>query len=286
MYVIAGVTGNTGKVAANTLQSAGKKVRVVVREAGKGKPFADHGAQVAVADLGDPTSLAKAFEGAEGVYVLLPPTFAAKSFRAYQDATSAAIVEAVRAAKVPHVVGLSSVGAQLSSGNGPIAGLHVLEQALRALPDTRSSFIRAAYFMENLGASLGGIKDGVFPSFFPANAPAEMIATQDIGELAAKLLVEGTETTQVVNLAAPPVTMQQAAAIASNLVGKEIRVVEAPLDAVVPTFTAFGAPLDLAELYREMIGGFLAGKIGWEEGHRRVLGTTTLETVLEGLLRK
>ena len=50
-YVIAGVSGNTGSVAAAALLDAGAKVRVVVRDAAKGAPWKARGAEVAVADL-------------------------------------------------------------------------------------------------------------------------------------------------------------------------------------------------------------------------------------------
>src|SRR5579872_3482166 len=74
MYVIAGVSGNTGSVAANTLLSEGYAVRVLVRDPAKGDPWKAKGAEVAVADLyGDEGALARAFSGAKGVYVLLPP---------------------------------------------------------------------------------------------------------------------------------------------------------------------------------------------------------------------
>jgi len=39
MYAIAGVTGHTGKVIADTLLSQGRKVRVIVRSEEKGKGY-------------------------------------------------------------------------------------------------------------------------------------------------------------------------------------------------------------------------------------------------------
>jgi uncharacterized protein YbjT (DUF2867 family) len=285
MHVIAGATGNTGKVAANLLLDRGKKVRVVVRDASKGAPFAARGAEVAVADLGDEKALAKAFEGAEGAYVLVPPKMGAPSFRAYQDATTASIVAAVRATKLAHVVLLSSIGAERESGTGPIAGLHVTEQKLGELASTQSTFIRAGYFMENVGASLGALEQGIFPSFLPADLPIDMIATHDIGELAATLLLEGPAK-GVVNLGGPAITMRDVAAALSSIVGKTIPVAEAPLDAIVPTLTGFGFTEDLAGLYRQMIGSFAAGEITFEKQHRRVQGKTPIQTVLRGLLGK
>jgi uncharacterized protein YbjT (DUF2867 family) len=283
-YVIAGVSGNTGKVVAESLLAARHPVRVLVRSAAKGDPWKAQGAEVAVADLGDSAALTRALEGAAGTYVLIPPTMTAPDYRAYQHRIADAITEGVEKSRVPHVVFLSSIGAEHPSGTGPIAALHRIEASLRRIPTTRSTFLRAGYFIENLAGSLGTIKDGFIPSFLPAALSIHMVGTVDIGRLAASLLVEGTpQASQVVELGSPA-TMNEVAAALSRIVGKPVRVQEAPLDAVVPTFTGFGMPKDLAELYREMIGAIASGVVAPEPGHRRVSGTTPVETVLRGLL--
>lgn len=285
MYVVAGVTGNTGKVVASTLLDRKKDVRVVVRDAAKAGPFTERGATVATADLQDEKALAAGFAGAQGAYVLLPPNPTSKDFRAYQDATSAAIASALRTAKVPHVVLLSSIGANLASGNGPIAGLYVAEKRFSELPDTKSTFLRAGYFTENVAGSFGALEQGILPSFVPASLPIDMIATQDIGEVAASLLLDGPQS-GVVNLGGPAVTMNDVAATVSKILGKTITVAEAPLDAVIPTLTSFGMSENVAALYREMLAAFGAGQISWEAQHKRLTGKTPLEAVLRGLLGK
>src|SRR6185295_17669043 len=74
MYVIAGVSGNTGSVVANTLLADKQPVRVIVRDAAKGEPWKAKGAEVVVASLDDRASLARALTGATGAYLLLPPS--------------------------------------------------------------------------------------------------------------------------------------------------------------------------------------------------------------------
>ncbi len=285
MYVVAGVTGNTGKVVANSLLDRKKDVRVIVRDATKGAPFAARGAAVAVADLTDEKALAAAFTGAQGAYVLLPPNPVAKDFRAQQDATSAAIAAALAAAKVPHVVLLSSIGAHLPSGTGPIAGLHVAEERFRAVASTKATFLRAGYFAENLAGSFGALEQGILPSFVPASLPIDMIATKDIGDVAAGLLLEGPRA-GVVDLGGPAATMNDVAAILTRALGKTITVAEAPLDAVVPTLTGFGLSENVAGLYREMLEAFGSGRIAWEPGHAKLSGKTPLETTVRALLGK
>ena len=81
MFAVLGASGNTGKAVAETLPGQKKKVRVVLHDAAKGKARSEAGADVAVADVDDGATLNRAFSGAEGVYVLLPPNFSSSHVR-------------------------------------------------------------------------------------------------------------------------------------------------------------------------------------------------------------
>ena len=142
MFAIAGVTGNTGSVVAETLLAAKAPIRVIVRDAAKGAAWKARGAEVAIADLGDVAALTAAFAGVQGAYVLLPPRPTSTAPLADNHAVADAIAAAVAAAKVPHVVLLSSVGAQHPSGTGPIATVHYAEQVLAKV--TTWTAVRAA----------------------------------------------------------------------------------------------------------------------------------------------
>lgn len=286
MFVVAGVSGNTGSVVAETLLSGGKKVRVIVRDPAKGAAWAKRGAEVAVADLGDVPALTKAFEGAQGAYLLLPPTPQAPDLAAAQEATTTALVAAATASRLPHVVLLSSVGAHQKEGTGPIRGLHVAEEAFAAAKIPLTA-IRAAYFAENWGASLGGLASGTLPTFLTADQRIPMVATVDIGKTAAAALLEGPRGTKsVVELAGPEdASPRDVAKALEALTGKTITVAEGPLSAVVPTFMGFGLGRSMAEAYREMIEGVQKGVVAFEgNGTRLVRGTTTVGEVLKGLL--
>ena len=287
LFAVAGVTGHTGRVVADTLLAAGHRVRVIVRDAEKGAPWAARGAEVALAHLDDAASLASALAGVDGAWLLIPPNFASGDLRSWQRKVGGAIVEAVEAARTPHVVLLSSVAAHVPSGTGPIAGLHPLEQALTGLPDTGVSLLRAGYFMENLGGNLGQLDQGVLPVFFPADLPIDMIATHDIGRTGASLLVEGPPAAgaaRVVELGGPPVTARDVAGELSALLGRTIAVQEAPVAIMDQVLQSFGLPPDVAQAYQEMTTAMIEGVIRFEGGHRRVFGATPVRTVLRGLL--
>ena len=120
MYVIAGVSGNTGSIVATALLDQGKKVRVIVRDAKKGAGWKARGAEVAVAAAEDEEALTKALEGAAGAYLISPPDVASSDFIAARRETVEILARAVERSKVAHVVFLSSVGAQLAAGTGMV----------------------------------------------------------------------------------------------------------------------------------------------------------------------
>src|ERR1700693_3464475 len=118
-YVILGASGNTGSIIANSLLGNGKKVRVVGREAGRLERFVGKGAEAFTADLSDAAALTKAFSGARAAYLMLPPI----TSREDQERESDAIAKAVKESGLRYAVNLSSYGAHVPEGNGPIAGL-------------------------------------------------------------------------------------------------------------------------------------------------------------------
>lgn len=280
---VAGVSGHTGRVAAETLLAAGHRVRVLVRDAQKGEAWAAKGAEVALADLQDVPAVTAALRGVDAAYLLVPPNLGVPDFRAWQYATGAGLLEAVRAAAVPHVVLLSSIGAQHPAGTGPIAGLHPLEKGLAALPGTGATFIRAAYFMENLMGNLGMLDQGLYPSFAPADAPMPMIATTDIGRVAAARLA-GTAPAPgrpaIVELGGGPWSARDVARILGEIKGRSVQVAEAPVSAMAQTLTGFGFPPGIAALYQEMTEGAMQGLVAWDGQGERVEGEIGLEAFL------
>lgn len=289
MYAIAGVTGHTGSVAASALLAQGAPVRVIVRDAAKGAAWRAKGAEVAVASLDDPEALAAALAGVRGAFVLLPPSASVASASPLESnaQVSAAIALAVKAARLPHVVLLSSIGAQHPDGTGPIRGLHRAERDLAAT-GAAVTFIRAAYFQENWGGALAALGQGVLPTFVPSGLRYAQVATADIGKVAAAALVEGAPAggRRVIELSGPrDYTGADVAAALARITGVPVVAQDAPLDAVVPAFAQFGASRASAELYREMYAGIGSGRVAFEGGAARsVRGSIDIEDTLRALL--
>lgn len=287
MFVIFGASGNTGSVVANTLLDKGKKVRVVARDASKVAALAKKGAEVVSGDITDAASVAKALEGgAEGAYFLNPPDMTSKAFIERGRRIVDNIVKALAKHDVKHAVFLSSVGAQLPSGTGPIVITHIAETEL-AKTKTPFTFIRAAYFMENVLNYAQPIKqDGVLPVFGGGESyPFPMVATRDIGKVAAEALLSPPAKTQVIELMGPKeYSLVDAANEASTIIGKPVKAVPLPIDGLVPALTGMGVSEDVAKLYREMTEAFGSGKVSYEGTHKTVRGTTTLGEVLRAAL--
>ena len=284
MFVITGATGHTGSVAAEALLTAGKKVRVLVRDPAKAEQLRVRGAEIFVADLGDPEALGRGVRGAEGVFLISPPDLTARDFIGERQRLTQRQVDVLSAEKVPHVVLLSSAGAQHASGTGLILSTHHAEQQLRA-SGLAATFVRAGYFVENWGGVVGAVKsDGVLPSFAPADRSMPSVSTLDIGKTVARALLEGPRGVRVIELSGPfDVSPNDVAATFSRILGKQVKVAEAPLSAIVPTFTSFGMSENIAGLFREMYEGIIAGRVVAEPGEH-VRGTTPLETTLRALL--
>jgi uncharacterized protein YbjT (DUF2867 family) len=189
VITVMGASGKTGKAAAEQLLQAGEKVRVLGRSAEPLKALAAKGAEIVTGDATDAAHLSRAFKGADAVYVLVPPSLDAPDVRAHQDRVSAAIEAAIKESGVKHVVLLSSIGAEVPAGTGPVVGLHFLEERLKKLSGVNVLALRPGYFMENLFGSLGMIKHlGINGGAIGPDVPITMIATRDIGAVAAEAL--------------------------------------------------------------------------------------------------
>src|SRR5699024_5806772 len=213
MYAIAGATGRVGSVAAKQLLAAGAPVRVLVRTASAAQKWEARGAQTTIADLEDRAGLTAALTDCEGFFVLLPFDLTAEDFHAHARSLAAAIAGAVTDSGVPHVTMLSSAGADLPEGTGPIVGLHYLENALRATGSVISA-IRSGHFQEKVSDVLDSARHGgVYPVFAEtADVPVPMVATSDIGEVVAQTLVAPPSDSEVIDIVGPVYTERQVAA--------------------------------------------------------------------------
>jgi uncharacterized protein YbjT (DUF2867 family) len=285
MFVIMGATGNTGSAVAEILLSRKQPVRIVVRSADKGAAWKAKGAEIAVASLDDVSALTKAFEGANGLYLLVPPNYGASLWLADQRARMDRAAEAVKSSGIGHVVFLSSVGGHITEGTGPIRAARSGEQKLGEVAKNLT-ILRPCYFMENWAPGIGIAKSqGILSTFIAPRVKVPMIATKDIGRVGAEQLMAGGTGKQIVELAGPEeYTPDEVAAALGQILGKAVSAQHAPLSAVVPTFKSFGFSDEAAKLFEEMYTSFSTGAIGYEHPASLVRGEVTLAEALQGMV--
>jgi uncharacterized protein YbjT (DUF2867 family) len=285
MFVLAGVTGHVGRVAASELLAQKQKVKVIVRDAAKGKEWSARGAEIAVGRLDDAKFLAGALAGATGFFTLLPADFSWPDVNAGQRALADAIASGVKQSGVPLVVFLSSLGADLPSGTGPIKGLHYAETKLRET-GTKLVSIRAAYFQENLAQQLGPAKQmGMFFNMMPSrDAQMPTIATKDVGALVAKTFASPPARSENVDLIGPTYTVAQLVEKLGKALGKPLQIVDVPPAGQVAGMVQGGLPKPFAEQFTEMYAAFASGKVQ-PKGDRLVKGTTEVDATIAQLVK-
>jgi uncharacterized protein YbjT (DUF2867 family) len=285
MFVVVGATGHTGSAVAETLLDNREPVRLVVRSADKGAAFKARGAEIVMASLDDVVALTKVFEGARGVYLMLPPNYGALSWLVEQRARLDRTAEAVRKSGVAHVVFLSSVGAHLPEGTGPIRALSYGEQVLGAVAHDLT-ILRPCYFMDNWVPAIGAAKaQGVLPTFIAPHATIPMISTKDIGRVGAEQLMAGGKGRRIMELAGPEdYSPNQVADALGAILGRRVSPQRAPLGAVVPTFKSFGFSDEAAALFEEMYASFSTGAIGCEHPSSVIRGRIGLLEALRGMV--
>jgi uncharacterized protein YbjT (DUF2867 family) len=263
MYVIMGATGNTGSVVAEKLLAKGEKVRVVGRDAKRLERFEQKGAEAFVADATDAGALTKAFSGANAAYAMIPPNIGALDVRAYQEQVNDALVSAIEKNGVKHAVVLSSFGADKPNKTGPVVGLHNLEEKLNGIPGLNALYLRAGYFMKNILPQVGVIKSfGDMAGPVKGELPLPMIATRDIGAVAAEALLKlDFEEKRPRELqGARDISYVEAARIVGAAIGKpDLAYQQMPAEQLKPAQLQMGMSPSMADLLSEMADALNSG---------------------------
>lgn len=191
IYAITGATGNIGSKLASILLQAGHTVRVIGRDATRLENLVNQGGQAHVGDISDVNFLTQAFRGADAVFALLPPQYGATDVYAAQTLNRDALIAALQAAAVSHVVALSSTGGEQPEGTGIVQTLYHFEQALNQLQNIHIKILRPSFFLENLFSQLPVIRQaGIMASSVQSDKAIPMVATRDIAAAAAEFLLQ------------------------------------------------------------------------------------------------
>jgi uncharacterized protein YbjT (DUF2867 family) len=278
---LSGSLGNTGKPLTQILVAAGHEVTVISSNADKKAEIEALGAKAAIGSVSDAGFLTRAFEGADAVYAMTPPNMGGSNILANMKLAGEAYATAFKNAGVKRVVMLSSVGAHLSSGNGPIAGVHVIEQIYSQLEGVSVTYLRAGYFYLNFYNSIPIIKGaGIIGTNHPAATVIPLVHPRDIAAAAAEELQQPAQGKNVRYIVSDVRPAGDIAKVLGKAIGNEsLPWVEFTDEQSLQGMIQAGLPEEIAGLYIEMGAGFRSGKLqaDFEKNGSPVTGQTKLE---------
>jgi uncharacterized protein YbjT (DUF2867 family) len=285
MYAVTGITGKVGGALARALLAKGQRVLAVLRNPSKADAWAAHGCEIALAGMEEKDELTAAFEGAEGVFILPPSEF--DPAPGYPEARRVidAITAALSVAKPTKILCLSTIGADAPHDN-LLTQRTLMEKAIAAT-GLSVTFLRPAWFMENALWDVASARDeGVLHSFLqPVDRRFPMIATQDVGSVAADLLVDDWSGTRIVELEGPVrISPNDLAKAFASALGRPVRVEIVPRENWETLFLTQGMKHPTPRI--RMLDGFNEGWIEFSDrGLSAIKGRTTLAEVVTRLVK-
>lgn len=190
-YVLTGSTGNITKPLAEILIAAGHDVAIISSNESKVSEIANLGAKASIGSVLDAAFLANAFVDADAIYLMIPPDFSVTDWLGFQKEVAESFITAIKQSKVKNIVQLSSIGAHMGTGAGPIDGLAYLEKRLESLNEINVMKLRPSYFYTNFYSMIDMIKHAGILGSNMGNSDLELILThpKDIADAAAKHLL-------------------------------------------------------------------------------------------------
>lgn len=284
MHIILGGTGQVGSATAHALLKRGEPVTIVTRDADHGSDLKKAGASIAVADIRDVAGLREVLRAGTRAFLLNPPAAPAGDTDAEERANVAAIAEALDGSGLEKVVAASTYGARPGERCGDLTVLHEFERRLKA-QSIPAAINRGAYYMSNWGGMFDAVRSsGKLPSFFPANMALPMVAPQDLGEAAARRLLEPASETDLRYVEGPQhYTPRDVADAFSDALDMTVEVAVIPREAWEETFTQFGFSKAAAQSYACMTGTVVDGEVGKPGDPER--GRTTLRDYIQKIVR-
>jgi len=284
MYAITGITGKVGGELARTLLANGQSVRAILRDETKATRWAALGCSVAIAQMDAAEQLAAAFRGAEAVFILPPSEFDPEL--GYPEARRVidAVTSALMVAQPKRIVCLSTIGADAPYEN-LLTQRTLMERSLGTI-GIPVTFLRPGWFMENALWDVASARDeGVLRSYLqPADKAFPMVATRDVGRVAAELIQQAWTSTRIVELEGPVrVSPNDLAQAFGSILGRPIRVEVVHRHLWNDLFRAEGMKNPLPRMH--MLDGFNEGWIDFSDhGHSAVKGKTPLREVIAELV--
>lgn len=282
-YVITGSLGHISKPVSKALIKAGHDVTIITSKADNASKIEALGAKAAVGSVEDVEFLTKTFTGANAVYTMVPPNFNAKPWKEWIGQIGKNYATAIKKANIKYVVNLSSVGADLPDGVGPVSGLHLAENALNTLTDVNIKHLRPAYFYTNLLANIDLVKHAniIGGNFGVKDKKFGIVHPNDIAEVAIEELLNLNFKNHTVRyIASDDVSTDDIAKTLGSAIGKpDLKWVVFSNEQAEQGMRGAGLAEEIAKNYVEMGASIHSGAMygDYWKNHPATLGKTKLE---------
>jgi uncharacterized protein YbjT (DUF2867 family) len=284
--VVTGPTGNIGRRVVEQLLAAKQDVTVFVRDAKKLADNVRSRVRVETGELEDVDAVTRAFKGAERAFVLVPPNMTASDWPEWIRRVGRHYAEAIAVNTIGHAVMISSYGAGQPK-LGPITYLADVEESIQAAAPN-VMILRCGFFMENLLQFVPTLRESsVMYNPLPPTVEQPMVATRDIGDVAAAKLLDRTWSGhRIIGVLGPAdVSMSDAATIIGRAIGRQVTYVQVPVEAAVDAMRKMGMSDGVANGYGDMLRGLSAPGIGAEPRAPETPTPTTVEEFARTVIR-
>jgi len=279
--IVTGSLGNISKPLTKQLVANGHDVTVVSSDANKVNEIEALDAKAAIGSIADVDFLVQTFSGADAVYTMIPPNFAATNYPKYVGDSGKTYAEAIKKAGIKRIVNLSSIGADIDGGTGQISGVHDAEIELNKLEGVAIKHVRAGFFYTNFYNNIPMINQGFMGSNYNSRTRLVMTHPQDIANIVAEELQNSFTGKSVRYAVSDDRTFDEIVKIIGAAVGKpDLKWVEFTDEQaydgmlqgglspeVAQNFTEMGAAIRSAILWKDFdaTGCMISGKIKLEE---------------------
>ncbi|MCH2651803.1 MAG: SDR family oxidoreductase [Gammaproteobacteria bacterium] len=232
MILITGATGKTGSATAKSLGEKGETFRALIRNEEKKEGLESLGGEVVIGSIENTEVVNQSMQGVKTVLVLLPNSES-------QLALEKQLVDSAKQAGVERIVKMSSIEAT-PDATSPIPKLHLESEEYIKQSGLAWTMIKPNFYMQNLLASAGTIKEQG-KIFLPmGDGKTGMIDTTDVGKVLAKVLSEDGHESMNHEITGPEIlSFYEVAEIFSQVLGKQVDYVDVPMDAYKETLGQF-----------------------------------------------
>ena len=254
--LVTGAAGHLGRAVVENLltRMAADRIAASVRDPAKAADFARRGVDVRAGDFADPTGLAQTFAGAQQVLIVSVDKVGETALGLHRAA-----IEAARAAGARRVLYTSQMGARPDSAFAPAHDHAATEEFMAGLGVPFTS-LRHGFYAESALLIIGhGLEAGEIRA--PEDGPVSWTTRADLAEADATILADEGRFDGIspALTALEAFTLDDVAAIASEISGREIKRVTVADDEWIESKVAQGVPAPMAQM---LLGMFVAARRG------------------------